>query len=142
MDFDGDLGALRAYEAVVELPRASDLAAVARAVTIRAFESRGRDPIRVKSFAFRTKISLPRSEGDTEFGNVLDVLNADQTATRSVIFPMPWRRSCSHMTLPRAERTRRIPQNAPCGWRPTRHLTQRVFWTGLSARELRLCGSR
>jgi len=74
MDFDGDLGALRAYEAVVELPRVSDLAAVARAVTIRAFESRGRDSDTSQVIRLSDEISLPRSEGDTEFGNVLDVL--------------------------------------------------------------------
>jgi hypothetical protein len=74
MEVDGDVGALRAFEAIVELPRAGDLAAVARAVTTRAFEARRRDADASQVTRLAEEIALERAEGETPFGNALDVL--------------------------------------------------------------------
>ena len=74
MEVDGDVGALRAFEAIVDLPRAGDLAAVARAVMTRAFEARRRDVDTSQVTRLADEIELERVHGETPFGNALDVL--------------------------------------------------------------------
>jgi hypothetical protein len=115
MEVDGDVGALRAFEAIVELPRASDLAAVARAVTTRAFEARRRDVDASQVTRLADEIALERVEGDTPFGNALDVLEhgPEDDAQRAL--------ACALTALV-------LTYDPPTGRDDEEHMAERTLW--------------
>ncbi len=83
MEVDGDVGALRAFDAIVKLPRAGDLAAVARAVTTRAFEARRRDADTSQVTRLADEIALERAEGETPLEMLSTCWSMDRKMTRS-----------------------------------------------------------